>query len=182
MVVSAVDQEQLARKIRVVHIHRLGGFTPVDGVLIWIIHSLVATAIILFLVQTNVLPMDWDLRPFFHEQRVVSSQVVEGGFFFAFAPMCVLTGDSSSPMCLGHLGDPLLASLLSTHSLAWSFSAVTWSGVVLGSHVLVRKSAICHYSVPHGRHSSQSHLFTTPGTLPYPSWARDEKYLHTCII
>ena len=106
MVVSAVDQEQLARKIRVVHIHRLGGFTPVDGVLIWIIHSLVATAIILFLVQTNVLPMDWDLRPFFHEQRVVSSQVVEGGFFFAFAPICVLTGDSFSPMCLRHLGSP----------------------------------------------------------------------------
>jgi hypothetical protein len=53
VVVSVADQEQLARRIRIEHIHHLGGFTSIDGVLIWIIHSLVATAIILFLVQTE---------------------------------------------------------------------------------------------------------------------------------
>jgi len=107
VVVSVADQEQLARRIRIEHIHHLGGFTSIDGVLIWIIHSLVATAIILFLVQTDVLHVDWDLRPWFREHRVASTQVVDGGFFFAFSPLCILTGYSwisaRVSFCLGLL-------------------------------------------------------------------------------
>jgi len=92
VVISTVDHEQLARRIRVARFHLLGGYTHVDGALIWIIHALVSTSIVLFLVQTDVLPMEWDLRPFFRESRVFGSNVVTGGFFFAFAPMGIVTG------------------------------------------------------------------------------------------
>lgn len=111
VVVSAVDHEQLARRIRIQNIHHLGGFASIDGILIWIIHSLVATAIILFLVQTDMLHVDWDLRPWFREHRVARSQVVDGGFFFAFAPLSILTG-----YCESLLACVLLAWILTSLS------------------------------------------------------------------
>jgi len=86
-VVSTTDPDQLARRIRIARVHLWGGYTLVDGIAIWLVHSLISIAIILFLVQTDILQFDWDLRPFFPESRVVESQVVQGGFFFSFAPI-----------------------------------------------------------------------------------------------
>ena len=87
IVLSTMDHEQLVRRVRVAHVHRLGGFTGADGALLWVVHALIATAMILFLVQTGMLPFDWDLTPFFDESRSLGAEVVAGGFFFPLAPI-----------------------------------------------------------------------------------------------
>lgn len=92
MVVSSVDQHILANRIRIAHVRHLGRCTGADGFVVWLVHSLLASSIILFLVQTGVMPMDWDLRPFFVEPRVLGSAVVDGGFFYSFAPLGIVTG------------------------------------------------------------------------------------------
>ena len=87
IVLSTMDHEQLVRRVRIAHVHRLGDFTGADGALLWVVHALIATAMIFFLVQTGMLPFDWDLTPFFDESRTLGAQVVAGGFFFTLAPI-----------------------------------------------------------------------------------------------
>ena len=91
-VLSSVHHDDLAHRIRVAHVRRLGCCTSADVFVVWLIHSLVAVSLILFLVQTGVLPFEWDLLPLFPEPRIPGSAVVEGGFFYTFAPLGIVAG------------------------------------------------------------------------------------------
>jgi hypothetical protein len=92
IVLSSVHQDELAHRIRVAHVRRMGCCTSVDVFVVWLIHSLIAASLILFLVQTGVLPFEWDLMPLFPEPRIPGSAVVEGGFFYSFAPLGIVSG------------------------------------------------------------------------------------------
>ena len=156
VVVSTVDQQLLARRIRIAHCRLLSGYTAVDAVLIWVIHSLVATAIILFLVQIDVLPMNWDLRPFFQEYRVQPSEVPDGGYFFVIAPLGLLTGARALPLpCCRRLHSRIRAYL---H---------TYDTVRVGSNVSARDGLICCHSLSHGCITGQPYIFTASGK-PHP--------------
>ena len=110
-VLSTVDHEVLAHRIRIAHVHHLGRCTGADGFVVWLIHSLLAISIILFLVQTGVITVDWDLQPFFQEPRVLKSSVVDGGFFYSFAPLAIITGELFFRWCKNSLKTYLRAKL-----------------------------------------------------------------------
>ena len=93
VVLSTEDPEKIARRIRIARVYNLGGYNIVDGLVIFVVHSIVATCIVLFLVQTGMLDLEWDLTPWFQEDRVATNEVVAGGFFYSFAPWAIVTGE-----------------------------------------------------------------------------------------